>query len=294
MTDAIAMPTSPTLDDLSDDALDWQVVLHSGTAGAAERMRYQRWCQLSPAHAAAAREAEALWGDLGQTQAAATLAPTVQPKRAKRWGAALAASLVLALVGYGGWQQAPALFADYHTATGQRQTITLADGSRVTLNSASAVSVNYSGEQRRVSLKAGEALFEPADDARPFVVDSAGEQVQGSGAVFSVRQIGASNSVVVSQGEARVGDHVLRTNPNAQALTAWQRGKLIFNGKPLREVIAELERYQHGRIVISDGQLGALQVSGVFDLNDPQSLLRTLEQRYALKVTYLPWLAVLH
>ncbi|MOA57705.1 hypothetical protein D3C78_1819320 [compost metagenome] len=59
-------------------------------------------------------------------------------------------------------------------------------------------------------------------------------------------------------------------------------------------MLAELERYQHGRIVLSDQQLGAMQVSGVFDLDDPQGLLRTLEQRYALKVTYLPWLAVVY
>ncbi|PWB30561.1 iron dicitrate transport regulator FecR [Pseudomonas sp. SDI] len=288
------MPTPHPLHDLSDAALDWQVLLHSGRASAAEQARYRRWCQLSPAHAAAAAEAEALWLDLGQTVTAQHLVAAAVPQRRRHWSRALAASLLLALVGYGGWQQAPALLADYHTGTGQRQTVTLADGSRVTLNSASAFSVSYSGEQRRVSLKAGEALFEPAEDARPFVVDSGAEQVQGSGAVFSVRRTGSGTAVVVTRGQAQLGEQVLQRNPNAEALTAWQRGKLIFNGRPLREVIAELERYQHGRIVMSDGQLGALQVSGVFDLNDPEGLLRTLEQRYALKVTYLPWLAVLH
>ncbi|HCV41671.1 MAG TPA: iron dicitrate transport regulator FecR, partial [Pseudomonas sp.] len=46
--------------------------------------------------------------------------------------------------------------------------------------------------------------------------------------------------------------------------------------------------------LLSDHTLSALEVSGVFDLNEPQALLRTLEQRYGLKVTYLPWLAVVH
>jgi transmembrane sensor len=59
-------------------------------------------------------------------------------------------------------------------------------------------------------------------------------------------------------------------------------------------VLAELERYQHGRILLSDSKLAALEVSGVFDLNEPQALLHTLEQRYGLKVTYLPWLAVVY
>lgn len=290
MTDATMSEALP-LTDLSDDAIDWQVLLHSGNASPADRARYQRWCGLSAAHQAAAVEAEALWGDLGQTQAAADLA---KPPRRRPWGAAIAASLLAAMLGYGGWQQAPVLLADYHTSTGERRTITLEDGSKVTLNSASALSVNFSDSRRVVSLKAGEALFEPVDDPRPFVVDSGHDAVQGSGAVFSVRRQGASSSVVVARGEARLGEQRLTASADAQAQTAWQRGKLIFNARPLREVIAELERYQHGRILISDKQLGALQVSGVFDLNDPEALLRTLEQRYALKVTYLPWLAVLY
>ncbi len=290
MIDATMSEASP-LTDLSDDAIDWQVLLHSGNASPADRARYQRWCGLSAAHQAAAVEAEALWGDLGQTQAAADLA---KPPRRRPWGAAIAASLLAAMLGYGGWQQAPVLLADYHTSTGERRTITLEDGSKVTLNSASALSVNFSDSRRVVSLKAGEALFEPVDDPRPFVVDSGHDTVQGSGAVFSVRRQGASSSVVVARGEARLGEQRLTASADAQAQTAWQRGKLIFNARPLRDVIAELERYQHGRILISDKQLGALQVSGVFDLNDPEALLRTLEQRYALKVTYLPWLAVLY
>lgn len=290
MIDATMSEALP-LTDLSDDAIDWQVLLHSGNASPADRARYQRWCGLSAAHQAAAVEAEALWGDLGQTQAAADLA---KPPRRRPWGAAIAASLLAAMLGYGGWQQAPVLLADYHTSTGERRTITLEDGSKVTLNSASALSVNFSDSRRVVSLKAGEALFEPVDDPRPFVVDSGRDAVQGSGAVFSVRRQGASSSVVVARGEARLGEQRLTASADAQAQTAWQRGKLIFNARPLREVIAEMERYQHGRILISDKQLGALQVSGVFDLNDPEALLRTLEQRYALKVTYLPWLAVLY
>lgn len=292
MIDALAMPVPQPISDLSDDALDWQVRLHSGTASDADRAHYQRWRQLSAAHTAAAEEAEALWGDLGQTQAAAVL--TVAAPRRPRWGRALAASLVLALVGYGSWQQAPVLLADYHTGVGQQQRITLADGSHVLLNSGSALSVDFSDAQRRVMLKAGEALFEPAADARPFIVEAGDESVQGNGAVFSVRRQGSQNSVVIAQGEAQVGTRTLQASADAKAQLAWQRGKLIFNGKPLREVLAELERYQHGRIVLSDQQLGAMQVSGVFDLDDPQGLLHTLEQRYALKVTYLPWLAVVY
>lgn len=309
------------LDSLEDAALDWVMLLNSGQATAAQRMQYQQWRQSSSAHAAAADEAQQLWSDLGMTataqqHAAAAQKPAplrVSPRRA-RWPA-LVASLVLAVVGYSGWQQWPALTADYHTAVGQQQKITLADGSTVTLNSASALSVAYSGTERRVILRAGEALFEPLADAqRPFVVSVGEERVQSAASVFSVRREGAELTLVVSAGQVQLSgahppvllqaDQRLQHRPgqpllaqqhvDAASLTAWQRGKLIFNGRPLGEVIGELERYQHGRILLSDSQLAALPVSGVFDLNDPQGLLRTLEQRYPLKVTYLPWLAVLH
>ncbi len=205
--------------------------------------------------------------------------------------AGVAASVVLLVAAVAGWQQAPMLLADYHTAVGERQVITLTDGTRVTLNSASALSVAFSEHERRVVLDAGEALFETADDSRPFVVETAGAQVQGNAATFSVQRDG---HVVLARGEAKVGEHELAVAADAGTQMAWQRGKLIFNGKPLGQVLTELERYRHGRIVLSDSKLAAMEVSGVFDLDEPEALLRTLEQRYGLKVTYLPWLAVVH
>ena len=279
------------ISDLSDDALDWQVLLHSGNASASDRARYQRWCQLSPAHADAAGEAEALWQDLGHTPTAQVFEAVPVRRNSRHWATGIAASLMLLAAGYSGWQQMPVWLADYQTGIGERQSITLADGSRVVLNSGSALNVAFSASERRVTLQAGEALFETADDPRPFVVETAGELVQGSAATFSVRRDG---DVVLAKGDAQVGDHRLAIAADASAQTAWQRGKLIFNGKPLGQVLAELERYQHGRILLSDRKLSALEVSGVFDLNEPQALLRTLEQRYGLKVTYLPWLAVVH
>ena len=119
--------------------------------------------------------------------------------------------------------------------------------------------------------------------------------VVGSGQV----QLSGAHQPVLVQADQRLEHQsgqplFAQQNVDAASLTAWQRGKLIFNGRPLGEVIGELERYQHGRILISDRELAALPVSGVFELNDPQGSLRTLEQRYPLKVTYLPWLAVLH
>ena len=63
------------------------------------------------------------------------------------WGLGVStAALMTALVV---WQQAPALLADYHTGVGERRVITLADGTRVTLNSASALDVAFDEHERQ-------------------------------------------------------------------------------------------------------------------------------------------------
>ncbi|MGE8068869.1 FecR family protein [Pseudomonas sp. NPDC089569] len=300
---------------LEDTALDWVVLLNSGKATADDQRAYEQWRALSAEHQVMADEAQALWAMLGHTPTAKQF-KTAPPaaSRAKTWWPALAASVVLAVASLAGWQQWPMLDSDYHTGVGQQQSVTLADGSKIILNSSSAVSVNYSADARTVILRAGEALFEPVAEARPFVVRSGEEQLQAGNGVFSVRRDGDALTLVVSAGQVQlIGGHqpmlvqadqrlefqpgqplLAQQKVDAASLTAWQRGKLIFNGRPLAEVIGELERYQHGRILISDRELAALPVSGVFELNDPQGSLKTLEQRYPLKVTYLPWLAVLH
>lgn len=300
---------------LEDTALDWVILLNSGKATAADQRAYQQWRALDSEHQRLVDDALALWAMIGQTPTAQRFVADEVPRKVRRaWWPALAASVLLALAGVTGWQQWPALNADYHTSVGAQQSLTLADGSKVMLNSASAISVDFTANQRTVTLRSGEAWFEPAADTRPFVVGAGDERLEARSAQFSVRREGEVLSLVVSSGQVQfsgahqpvlvqanqrlvhqAGQPLLAQQPvDAASLTAWQRGKLIFNGRPMGEVIAELERYQHGRILISDRQLAALPVSGVFDLDDPEGLLRTLEQRFPLKVTYLPWLAVLH
>jgi transmembrane sensor len=59
----------------------------------------------------------------------------------------------------------------------------------------------------------------------------------------------------------------------AEAGTAWRRGQLVFFRTPLAEVIEELNRYRHGRIVIWGENLRTLPVTGVFDTRDPSAAI---------------------
>src|SRR5690606_20965638 len=64
---------------------------------------------------------------------------------------------------------------------------------------------------------------------------------------------------------------------DSDVVTAWRRGKLIFNRRPLGDVIAELARHRSGHIVVLNDQVRTLEVTGVFDLADPEAVLQTIE-----------------
>src|SRR5690606_26243437 len=125
------------------------------------------------------------------------------------------------------------------------------------------------------------------DAARPFVVVSGGGEARAVGTVYSVRRRGAASDVIVIEGgvEVRSGGEAVRLGAgqriayggdilgavrtaDSEAATAWTRGKLIFNRRPLAEVAAELERYQAGKVIVLGDGLGRLEVTGVFELGD--------------------------
>lgn len=295
--------------DLENQALDWLVELHSGRVEAGRRREFIQWRAQSPEHESAARSAEALWGALPATR----VARRHRLLRPRRLAVVAAAACVAALAVAAALPTPVAgIYADYATRTGERRLVELADGSRVWLNSASALSVDFSASRRSLRLYGGEALFEVAKDAqRPFVVHAGDGEVTAVGTRFDVDSRGPDVQVAVTEGVVRVeagGKPAVRLAAGERlayqaapgpvqpldldSASAWQRGKLIFNQRPLGEVLAELERYLPGRILLTDEALRRHKVSGVFDLDDPDALLQTLQRLQPVRVTRLPWLVV--
>ncbi|QLF95037.1 FecR family protein [Pseudomonas sp. ABC1] len=301
---------------LEDQAIERLVHLHSGRATAADRQAFAHWSQLSDAHRAAAQGAQSLWDDLPQTEAARHFVPPA-PRRTRRrlLTVALAASLAIVVVGGALLDPLVTLRADHVTTVGERRQLHLQDGSQLWLNSASAVAIDYSPGSRTVRLLKGEALFDVAKDAtRPFIVQAGDGSVRAVGTRFDVDLHARHTDVVVSEGIVEVtsgkqtavrlvagqGVTYQAGQPlgalrqvDAQDSTAWQRGKLIFNRRPLGEVLAELERHLPGKLHLTDDALRGLRISGVFELDDPQAALRTLEQTQPLSITRLPLLTLI-
>ena len=95
----------------------------------------------------------------------------------------------------------------YTTGVGEQRIITLADGSRLSLNSSTLVEVAYEKTRRQVFLRHGEAYFEVAkDSARPFTVSAGHETIIALGTTFLVRREPQVVMVTLIDGKVAVAD----------------------------------------------------------------------------------------
>ena len=236
------------------------------------------------------------------------------------WYVAALSICLIAPIGFGGfWYGNPVtmLMADYRAAPGETRTVTLPDGSSVDLSSGSAIALHFDKKERRVELLQGEAYFVAApmvgDETRPFVVQGDIGTATALGTQFLVDRHSDAVEVVVAEHEVRValaGSHsqaasvVLSpgqsvryssatgmgkvSERNVDLASAWRRGRLVFDQMPLGDVVAELNRYRRGRIIISNGTLASRKVSGVFETNDLDNALHTISTELRLRVAAIP------
>ncbi|GGB34220.1 hypothetical protein GCM10011505_14570 [Tistrella bauzanensis] len=309
-----------------DAALERFIRVRDPDAAPGEAEALAAWAAADPAHAAALARVEAMWGaDVFATAIAKAATTDMAPADARSPDAisdaaaarrrrpvlrrlALAASVLVA-VGIGAALDLPVrLQADAITATGERRVMMLADGSRVTLDTDTAIAVTIDDTGRHLRLLGGRAFFEVSPDgARPFTVAAGPAMVRVTGTAFAVGftaddavrvqvrsgrvEAGAAGrSVALTAGDAlRLDDTgpgaVTRPDP-AQSL-GWLDGRLVFADRPLGEVLAELDRYLPGRILITDPALASRRVTGNYRLDDPADSTQSLAAVAGARVTRL-------
>jgi transmembrane sensor len=309
-----AMPIAKIDDALSDEAIEWFVRLDADRSDQAARDAFERWRKLSPQHEAAAAEAEALWNGLpGAGRRLRSDDRRAAVTRRAALGSLLLIGAGIGLVRSGLVRYDP--FSDYVTDIGEQATIRLEDGSTVQLNARSALSVYFEDRLRRVRLVEGQATFAVArDQQRPFVVEAGSGKSTAVGTIFDVDIGNDAVDVTVVEGDVLVecdgsGPSELGANRrirytnigamlapeivDADVELAWRRGKLIFNGRRLADVVTELERYRSGRVIIVGSDLNNLRVTGVFELNDPASIVSTIRDTLPVRVTELPRVTII-
>lgn len=309
-------------------AAEWFALLCSGVATDADRQRWQRWRAESALHEQAWCYVDAISQDMAQLQSAVDpdvlsgqLIGAHQRIHRRRALLRVAAFLGVGSVGWATWRHAGlqdmvmAWRADHRTAVGAIQALTLPDASRLWLNTASAINVDYSAGLRRLELVQGEVLIATAADAagRPFVVDTLHGRMQALGTRFSVRLMGAQTRLTVFESAVKVQPQaateaiVVRSGEqiefDGQAVGArlsasldgdsWARGMLQAHQMTLIELVAELRRYHRGYIGVAQ-EVAQLRVVGSFKLDDVPRSLQVLETVLPVRVrqTLPGWLSI--
>ena len=113
------------------------------------------------------------------------------------------------------------------TVAGQRRSLQLEDGTRVTLGPASTLRATLAARSRRVQLS-GLARFEVTHDgARPFVVRAGESETTDLGTVFTVRAFSDDEAVIVGVTTGRVS---LRVRGDSLALLPGESGRADTTG----------------------------------------------------------------
>jgi transmembrane sensor len=192
---------------------------------------------------------------------------------------------------------------EMHTMVGQQASFDLKDGSHVDLNTNSVLVVEQHLYSRQLQLTQGEALFTVQHGWRPFIVFANQTQIRDIGTIFNVRNIEDGAVVTVVEGSVEVrtanAQRILTKDISVttqagtisesrctSANIAWQQGRLVFDGTPLQEAVAEIQRYRQAPIVIQDSKVGLMRVSGEYDINAIESLLKTLPLSLGIHVSY--------
>lgn len=309
-----------TLDPAVDQALDWLIRLESPSAE--DCVAFDAWLVAAPEHAAAFAKAAGLWQGATMRQAAQNLQARRTPRMGRRLGRRLLArwkplaTAAVLLIGLSSFSNLPTrLQADHLTQVGERQRIELQDGSKVLLNTHSAIASTFDIDHHRTRLLQGEAFFEVGGNpALPLEVQAGPVLASVHDTAFAVSYLDGEAQVKVQRGNVDLqandaqslrlsaGDSI-RIGPQGFARRermdpavdlAWVQGRLVFEDRPLGEVLAELRRYYPGWIVSRNAQLDAMKVTGNYRLDQPQDVLRSLAHVTSARLQEYPGLVILN
>lgn len=300
-----------------DEAAQWFVRLQDAELDASERQRFDAWRSERPEHQYELDVLQGMWSAADLVPKARLQALGAAPERPKRRAVlryAVAASVLAVALGLGlfsGLDQPKSYNAEFSTRLGEHRQVALPDGSVMDLNSRSVVAVHYEKGRRGVEIKQGEAMFSVEHDtSRPFVVVAGAGQVTVTGTRFDVRRDDDQTRVVVEAGTVKVqgrspdqivtltaglgtqvdarGQVATAYAVNAEELTAWRTGKLVFNNATLGEVAREVSRYREQPLRVSSTAVGNLRLTSVFKSSDTDALLKALPHILPVALRTLP------
>lgn len=298
-------------------ALAWLVTMWSGDVSAEDQRALEAWRRESTAHEQAWLAVQQMDQRLRHVPAP-TASQVLRTSSGNQRNGRRAVLRGLALAGGAGlaahlvrdtrtWHAAT---AQYTTATGERRELDLDDGTRIVMNTATALDVHFTAGQRRIDLQRGEIMITTGKDHgaryRPFVVHTAHGAARALGTRFSVYQRDAHTEVAVYEGAVEVRPRSGQAAPqrlaagNATRFTgqsaapahalassgpAWVNGLLEAEQMALPDFLMELARYRPG-VIQCDPALAGERVSGIYPLADTDKVLAALGRALPVRVSY--------
>ncbi|HEY4802277.1 MAG TPA: FecR domain-containing protein [Paraburkholderia sp.] len=305
--------------DVARSAVEWWLELQSDEVKDAQRLAFEQWRTAHVDHGRAWKHIQSVSRRLqtinDDSAASAMRAALTRPRSPAR-RAGVKALVLLFFAGGTAWVARDQLAwrswsADWRTGTGERRDVTLSDGTRLTLNTASAVDVRFTETERRIILLRGEIMIVTGHDdgaaPRPFIAQTAQGASIPLGTRFSLRQEDSTTRLDVLDGAVRVeparalaasrivraGERMRFTStqtmsiePTSADATAWTQGMLVASNMRLANFLAELGRYRDGYLRC-DPSIADLRLSGTYPLADTDRVLNTLAASLPVRLEYL-------
>lgn len=303
---------------ISDQAIDWYARLNSGEAQASDWRDFTTWLEEDSRHGKAYDtlelsldfSSESIDEASNHTDHITDLPPKAVNENRKPifWisaASSIAALFIIALVLPGILSTGPDISHEYVTKIGENDSITLADGTRVAINTDTHLTFTMNKNQRSVVLHKGEAFFEIASDKkRDFIVTAMNTEIHDVGTKFDVNLTSSKLAVAVQDGlvdvipkglskhetkkvQKRVKGgqkairilgqnklQVVRVDPSS--ISSWKSGILIFDDTPLPDLVENVNRYFNAKIVIVDARANTLKFSGVLNIENQDKVLQAL------------------
>jgi transmembrane sensor len=319
---------APTgLDPVQREAYEWISRFMGGDMTSAEVEAMKAWFGQSRVHAAAYADARRVWnalgpvanarmresGDAGQTIRDAgrfRLALSAPIGRRALIGGALAASAAYGLIKppLDLWPSYSELMADYRTGAGEYRQVTLADTVSLHLNTRTSIAVrSQTTGMAQIELISGEAAFSTGAAASELTVVAASGRILATRSDFNLRCDGSQVSIACLNGSLLVmldgsatrldarqqvsyGDQGISavTAVNPDNVTAWRHGRLIFEGVPVAQVIAEINRYRSGRIVLMNEGIGRRLLTARLPTTETDKIIIQIVHIFGAKARTLP------
>jgi transmembrane sensor len=316
MTDANYMePKRASAGEIEDCAADWLMERqdqHNWTDD--DQTKLDEWLAASLAHQVAFFRLEAA---LGRTERLRALLPSLQLST-NFWPTVLKTAAAISLIVGAGITGAQYLLGPrtvaYQTSVGDRETLSLGDGSQIELNTDTSLRVAHDLPNRQVWLDKGEAYFQIRHDARhPFVVVAGVNRITDLGTRFVLRRYPDHLEVALVEGGIRLDAmergskaHVAILKPGDVATVGagsisvvrasqqnladelgWRRGVLTFRYTTLARAADEFNRYNRTQIVISDPHVARMTVYGAFAANDAVGFADAVQNEFKLHIANL-------